>query len=99
VASLLVLAMSPAVLRAQIAPGRDVLAPQLDTARWKFFFNKGRSYGTDAYSGPFDVILNKGFAVAQWQGRDRDIFSFPYGWSSVWASVTRPGKAMEQAGG
>jgi len=70
-----------------------------DTARWSFYFNKGRPYGTDAYAGPIDIILNKGFAVAQWQGRDRDIFSFPYGWSAVWASVTRPGKAMEQAGG
>jgi hypothetical protein len=70
-----------------------------DTARDDFFFNKGRDYGTDVYAGPFDIILNKGFAVAQWQGRDRAIFSFPYGWDAVWASVTRPGKAMEQAGG
>lgn len=91
--------MPAGALQAQIGPGRDLLAPQIDTARWEFYFNKGRPYGTDAYSGPFDVILNKGFAVAQWQGRDRDIFSFPYGWSSVWASVTRPGKAMEQSGG
>ena len=70
-----------------------------DSTGHEFFFNKGRDFGTDAYAGPFDVIMNKGFAVAQWQGRDREIFSFPYGWSAVWASITRPGKAMEQAGG
>lgn len=60
---------------------------------------RGRGYGTDAYGGPFDVILNKGFAVAQWQDQDRYIFSYPYGWHAVWASVTRPGPAMERAGG
>lgn len=70
-----------------------------DTARYEFFLNKGRDYGTDAYAGPFDVIFNKGFAVAQWQGQDRDIFSYPYGWRAVWASVTNPGPAMERAGG
>ena len=45
------------------------------------------------------MILNKGFAVAQWQDQDRHIFSYPYGWNAVWASVTRPGAAMERAGG
>jgi len=83
-----------------IGPG--AVAPSVepaDTARYKYFFNKGRGYGTDAYAGPFDIILNKGFAVAQWQGRDREILEFPYGWSAVWASITHPNKAMEQAGG
>jgi hypothetical protein len=70
-----------------------------DTARYEFFLNKGRDYGTDAYAGPFDVILNKGFAVAQWQGQDRHIFTYPYGWRAVWASVTNPGPAIERAGG
>lgn len=63
------------------------------------FFVKGRGYGTDAYGGPFDVLLNKGYAVSQWQDQDRHIFSYPYGWNAVWASVTRPGPAMERAGG
>jgi hypothetical protein len=60
---------------------------------------KGRDYGTDAYGGPLDVIFNKGFAVAQWSDQDRHIFSYPYGWRAVWASVTRPGPAMARAGG
>lgn len=64
-----------------------------------FYFVKGRDYGTDAYGGPLDVIFNKGFAVAQWQDQDRHIFSYPYGWNAVWASVTNPGPAMERAGG
>jgi len=81
-------------------PEPDTVVEEIaDTASADFFFNKGRDYGTDVYAGPFDMIMNKGFAVAQWQGRDRAIFSFPYGWDAVWASVTRPGKAMEQAGG
>lgn len=63
------------------------------------YFLKGRAYGTDAYAGPFDVIFNKGFAVTQWLGQDRDIFSFPYGWDAVVASVTRPGNAIEREGG
>jgi hypothetical protein len=63
------------------------------------YFVKGRDYGTDAYGGPLDMIFNKGFAVAQWQDQDRHIFSYPYGWNAVWASVTRPGKAIERAGG
>jgi hypothetical protein len=68
-------------------------------AAYRNFFVKGRDYGTDAYGGPLDIILNKGFAVAQWADQDRHIFSYPYGWGAVWASVTRPGAAMERAGG
>ncbi|MBM4183792.1 MAG: hypothetical protein FJ207_06135 [Gemmatimonadetes bacterium] len=49
------------------ADSATVSAPQ------NAFFIKGRDYGTDAYAGPFDVILNKGFAVAQWQDQDRHI--------------------------
>jgi len=66
---------------------------------YKLYFVKGRGYGTDVYAGPLDMIFNKGFAVAQWQDQDRHIFSYPYGWHAVWASVTKPGVAMERAGG
>ncbi len=51
------------------------------TPGYRYYFNKGRDYGSDAYAGPLDNIFNKGFAVAQWQGKDRHIFSFPYGWT------------------
>ena len=63
------------------------------------FFFKNRSYGTDQYAGPFDVILNKGLPTAAWLGRSRDVFDYPYGWQSVWASVTRPLDAIERYGG
>ena len=94
-------ALAPAVAGAQqaaevvdsVGPGE---APANTDA---LFFQKGRGYGTDAYAGPFDVIFNKGFAVAQWQGQDRNIFSYPYGWRAIWASVAHPGPAMERAGG
>ena len=94
------LSLTGVSVQAQTEPSETATAPADETETdHEYFFNKGRDYGTDAYSGPFDMIMNKGFAVAQWQGRDRAIFSFPYGWNAVWASVTRPGKAMEQAGG
>jgi hypothetical protein len=64
-----------------------------------FFFVRGLGYGTDLYGGPFDVILNKGFAVAQWRGQDRHIFSYPYAWRAIWSSVKNPGPAMKKAGG
>ena len=63
------------------------------------FFFKNRGFGTDEYAGPFDVILNKGYPTAAWLGRSRDIFDFPYGWKSVWASVSRPLEGIERFGG
>jgi hypothetical protein len=87
-------------IEAQIAGDSLAVEPAPPAAsRYNLYFVKGRGYGTDAYGGPFDVILNKGFAVAQWQDQDRHIFSYPYGWNAVWASVTKPGPAMERAGG
>lgn len=55
--------------------------------------------GTDAYGGPFDVLFNKGFAVAQWEDREREIFRHRYGWGAVAASLRRPGDAVARAGG
>jgi len=81
-----------------LTPADSITRPVV-TPAGNVYFVLGRAYGTDAYGGPFDVILNKGFAVAQWQDQDRHIFSYPYGWNAVWASITRPGAAMERAGG
>ena len=68
------------------------------------FFYRGRDFGTDAYAGPFDVILNKGFATAQWvefwgDFDRRLIFSNPYEWKGVWHSVRHPGEAADGDGG
>lgn len=63
------------------------------------FFYRGRAYGTDAYAGPFDVLFNKGFAIAQWEGRGRNLFSYPYGWKSVRESLDHPGVLARRWGG
>lgn len=85
---------------ASLVPPSTLLADSVAApSRYNNYFVKGRDYGTDAYGGPLDVIFNKGFAVAQWQDQDRHIFSYPYGWSAVWASITNPGPAIERAGG
>jgi hypothetical protein len=63
------------------------------------YFYHDSGYGTDAYAGPFDVLLNKGLAVAQWEGRGRDLFSYPYGWEAVDRSLRYPGHAVDQHGG
>jgi hypothetical protein len=64
-----------------------------------FFFYRGRPYGTDAYMGPLDVILNKGYAVAQFNNRNRYIFSYDYGTVHPWKSVTELGENVEKYGG
>lgn len=68
------------------------------TDRGPFFYH-GRSYGTDAYAGPLDILFNKGFAVAQWEGKGRDIFDYPYGWESVKGDLTRPLALIRRDGG
>jgi hypothetical protein len=83
-----------------LGPGPERIdAQEVSAPDSTFFFVKGRDYGTDAVAGPLNAILNKGFAVAQWEGSDRAIFSYPYGWRAVWNSVRDPGPAMERAGG
>lgn len=84
----------PGSPRVDPSPGPDRLASDEGP-----FFNLGRDFGTDAYAGPFDVLLNKGFAVAQWEGKGRDIFHYPYGWRSVWHSLTEPGRVVANGGG
>jgi hypothetical protein len=63
------------------------------------YFWHGTRAGTDAYAGPFDVLLNKGFATAQWPQSSRDIFDYPYGWSATVQSLTDPQRAMSNSGG
>jgi hypothetical protein len=63
------------------------------------YFNADRGFGTDVYAGPFDALLNKGFAVAQWEDRNRAIFRHDYGWAEVSASLTRPGAVVARRGG
>jgi len=79
-------------------PSDSTSTPDVPPSSGPFFF-KNRGFGTDEYAGPFDVILNKGYPTAAWSERSRDVFEYPYGWESVWASVSRPLDAIERYGG
>lgn len=76
------------------SPGSESVDGPLSRA---YFF--GDRPGLDQYVGPFDVLLNKGFNLAQAVNRDRAIFSADYGWAHVRGSVLHPARAIEQDGG
>jgi len=63
------------------------------------YFWHGTNVGTDAYAGPLDVLLNKGFATAQWPQTDRQILTYPYGWSATVESLVHPNRAARNSGG
>ena len=90
-------ARAPTVAAAQVAdPDSSVIsAEELDG----FFYYRGRPYGSDAYMGPLDVILNKGYAVAQFNNRNRFIFDYDYGWEHAWRSVSELDSNVERYGG
>lgn len=100
--------LGPMALAAQtsFAPSPNVTSPEEPAAAeaesavpaGPYFF-KNRGYGTDAYGGPLDVILNKAYATAPYSGRNRAIFDYAYGWRSVWASVSSPLDAVDRYGG
>ncbi|MDX1493965.1 MAG: hypothetical protein R3253_07910, partial [Longimicrobiales bacterium] len=64
-----------------------------------YFFYQGRPYGTDAVTGPVDVVLNKGFAVAQFNNRNRYIFDYDYGTRHVWNSIRHFRENVRRYGG
>jgi len=47
------------------------------------YFYRGLPYGSEAYMGPLDVLLNKGFALAQTETLSRKVFEYPYGLESA----------------
>jgi hypothetical protein len=63
------------------------------------FFFHADSIGSQAYAGPLDVILNKGFDLAQLWNREAQIFHYSYGLRHVWASLKDPGQAIQRSGG
>lgn len=63
------------------------------------FFWKGRGYGTDAYAGPFDLLLNKGMSIAQWNDLSRDLSEIDFQWEAVRRSITNPSGPVREAGG
>lgn len=84
-ATLLAVGASAGSVTAQfLAADSSIIDPEM--AGDSYFYH-GRPYGTDATSGPVDVLLNKGFAVAQFNNRDRYIFGYDYGVRHVWNSI------------
>ncbi len=63
------------------------------------FFFHDLPYGSEAFMGPLDVILNKGFALSQTEAQSRKVFEYPYGASHVYQSLTHPLEAIERGGG
>lgn len=94
--SLLVAAVAPA--GAQTVPADSTVIGG-DSSTSDHFFYRGRPWGTDAVTGPLDVVLNKGFAVAQFNNRDRYIFDYDYGSRHVWNSVRHFRGNVERYGG
>lgn len=87
---------TPTALSAQLAPDSSFIP---ESERAEYLFYRGRPYGTDAYTGPLDPILNKGFAVAQFNNRDRFIFEYDYATRHVWRSLTEIDSNVERFGG
>lgn len=73
-------------------------ADEAATRRAGYFF-RGLPFGSDQVVGPLGLLLNKGFATAQWEANGRKIFDYPYGWRAVWRSVSAPGHTVRDHGG
>jgi hypothetical protein len=63
------------------------------------YFYHGLPFGSDAYLGPIDVLLNKGFNMSQAANRDRRIFGAAYGARHVRGAVFDPFGSVERSGG
>ena len=63
------------------------------------FFYHGLSYGSEAYLGPLDVLLNKGFAKTQISHHPREIFDASYAFPAVWDALIHPARSIERSGG
>ncbi len=89
-----------APLSAQLGarPDPDAADDQSVAPASRAFFYKGLP-GSDLYVGPFDVILNKGFNMAQTVNRDPYIFEAPYGHEHLRGSVLHPLRSIRESGG
>jgi hypothetical protein len=83
---------APSALQAQLD------SPRRDSLRDDSYFYHGLP-GSDAYAGPFDVLLNKGFNFAQAENRTRAIFEADYSLSHVWNSIAHPFESIRNQPG
>lgn len=63
------------------------------------YFYQGLSYGSDAYLGPLDEVLNTGYSLAQTDRHSREVLTYSYGFRHVRNSLTHPLRAIERGGG
>lgn len=63
------------------------------------FYYGGRPYGSDAFLGPVETFLNRGFNLSQTANRARRIFQADYGTRHVWESLTDPVGSIQDTGG
>lgn len=78
-------------------PDTTSASAQIVSAHRAYFFSD--LPGSDQYVGPVDVLLNKGFNMAQAVNRDRAIFSTDYGFAHVRNSVAHPVRSIHETGG
>lgn len=77
----------------------DALRPDSSAAAGGPYFYRGLPYGSDALTGPFDVLLNKGFALSIAESGNRKIFATRYGVTGVADALAHPLQAIERGGG
>ena len=58
------------------------------------YFYQGYEYGGQAYAGPLDVVLNKGFALVQVMNRSQRVFGYDYGWEGLFDALAHPLRAV-----
>ena len=63
------------------------------------WFYRGRDFGSDAYGGPLDAFLNKGFATTAFEGRSRNLVEHDFGERSVHDALAHPLEAIARGGG
>ncbi|MDH3424796.1 MAG: hypothetical protein OEN00_17490 [Gemmatimonadota bacterium] len=83
---------------AQATPTETDSARVSDVRTPGAFFYQGRAWGNDATEGPIGVVLNKGYAVAQFNNRNRYIFDYDYGSRHVLNSITEFGANVDRYG-
>jgi len=63
------------------------------------YFYGGHPYGSDAFLGPVETFLNRGFNLSQTVNRERRIFQAEYGAHHVWKTVSDPIGSINNTGG
>ena len=62
------------------------------------FFYRGLTYGSESNVNPLDVLLNKGFDLAQVDNRGCRIFDYPYATIHVTDALLHPVAAIDRIG-